>query len=358
MPKKRVIAIGGDGVGPEIVNATCYILEKAKFDLEIINPPASEPYVEEKTRQLCDTADAVLFGASGPVPGQPPRGTILYYLRRGLDNYANVRPVKYYPGANSPLKDPVGIDFVIVRELSEGMYTGAEGDVSLLREKLPDFRTSTRRGGKSFADFGEGKFAIRIITERGAKRIAKFACELTKQRKRNGYPGKLTCVRKVGVFPQTCGLFQDSVAEEVKKCPEITFEQYNTDDTVHRLVRQPKEFDVIVITNFFGDMLSDEAAALIGGLGMAPSGSFGGKYPYFEPAHGSAPKYTGKNVINPTATILSAKLMLDYFGMHQEADALEKAVAAVYKEGKSLTYDQGGKTGTKEFAQAVLKKIK
>lgn len=357
MARKKVVALGGDGVGPEVVNATCYVMENANFDLEIIKPPNGEAAMEqyqtafpEETRQLCDTADAILFGATGTVSG-----AILGYLRWVLDNYVNVRPVKYYPGAGSCLKDPSGIDFVILRENSEGMYSFFGGDLSMLREKLPDFRNMI---GKSLADFGEGKFALRIISEHGTQRLAKFACEFAMERKRNNYAGKLACPTKSNVIPTTDRLFEIIIEEEVKKYPELTYKQYYADDMARRLLRFPKEMDVIVAENMFGDILADEAAELVGGLGIASSACFGGKVAYFESVHGSAPDIAGKNIVNPTATILSARLMLDYLEMHQEADALEKAVAAAYKDGKSLTGDQGGSASTTECAQAILREIK
>lgn len=358
MARKKVVALGGDGVGPEVVDATCFILENANFGLEILKPPCGEAAMEqyhnafpEETKQLCDTADAVLFGATGTTSG-----AILAYLRWILDNYIGIRPVKYYPGAGSCLKDPSGINFVILRENSEGMYSFIEGELSTLSEKLPDLRST--RSGRAISDFGEGKFALRIASQHGTQRIAKYACEYTMQRKRNHYPGKLTCVTKSNVLPVTDGFFQRIVEEEIKKYPELSHEHYYADDMARRLLRYSKDFDVIVTENLFGDILADEASELVGGLGLAASAGLGGKVAYFEPVHGSAPRYAGKNVANPTATILSAKLMLDYFEMHEEADTLERAVAAVYKNGKSLTYDQGGNATTTEFAQAVLREIK
>jgi isocitrate/isopropylmalate dehydrogenase len=357
MAKKRILAIGGDGVGPEVVDATCYVLEKAKFDLEIRKPPEpppDEPYNEEALRKMCNEADAVLFGAAGPAPGRPNRGGIMIYLRWILDNYVNIRPIKYYRGAGTCLKDASGIDLVILRENSEGMYSFFEEDLSVLKEALPNLRN---RFNKSIMDYGDGKFALRIITERGAARLAKFACEYTVQRKRDGYPGKLTCVSKSNVLAKTDGIFDSAMEGEVKKYPDLSYERFYVDDTARRLLRYPKDFDVVVTSNLFGDILSDEASELIGGLGLAPSANVGGKVPYFESVHGSAPKYAGKNVINPTATLLSAKLMLQHLKMHREAKLLEDAIAAVFRDGKSLTQDQGGKATTSAFAEAVLKKI-
>ncbi len=357
MAKKRIVALGGDGIGPEVVDATCYVLEKAGFDLEILKPPNGEAVVEkygtafpEETRKLCNEADAVLFGASGQASS-----IIILHLRWIGDNFVNIRPAKYYQGTTSCIKDPTGIDFVLLRENSEGLIPGREGDLSLLAERIPEYRDML---GKSFADYGEGKFAVRIVTKRGTQRLAKFACEFALKRKKQGHPGKVTCVHKYNAFPESDHLFEGIVREEVEKHPELTYDQYYVDDMARRLLRYPKDFDVIVLENMFGDILSDEVSELVGGLGIVPSGCVGGKVPYFESVAGSAPKYAGKNVANPTATILSAKLMLEHLGMQNEADALEKAVAMVYKEGKTLTFDQGGSATTTEFAEAVLKKIK
>ena len=357
MAKKRIVALGGDGIGPEVVDAACHVLEHADFELEIIKPPSGEAVVKqygtafpEETKKLCDAADAVLFGASGEASQ-----IIVLHLRWIGDNYVNIRPAKYYPGTTSCLKDPSGIDFVFLRENSEGLIPGREGDLSLLAQRLPEYRDLL---GKSFADYGEGKYAVRIVSERGSARLAKFACEYAMKRKEKGGPGKVTCVHKFNAFPESDRLFERTIREEVAKHPELSYDQYYVDDMARRLLRYPMEFDVIVIDNMFGDILSDEASELVGGLGIVPSACVGGKVPYFESVAGSAPKYAGQNVANPTATILSAKLMLDYLGMNEEADALEKAVAAVYKEGKSSTFDQGGTATTMECAEAILRKLK
>lgn len=356
---KKITVLGGDGVGPEVVDVASHILEEMKLGFEIIKPPCGEKALEEmgtafpeETKRLCSEADAVLFGAAGraSVP-------ILTHLRWEMDNYVNIRPTKYYPGAMSPLKDPEGIDFVILRENSEGLYPpGREGDISQLAVRWPEWRDSLL--GMGFQDYGQGKFAIRIITERGVDRMMKFACDYTQKRKKAGYPGKLTCVTKSNVLQESCGLFQSAAEAEIKKYPDLIYEHYYIDDVARRLLRYPKDMDVIVTSNMFGDVLADEAAELVGGLGMAPSACLGGETPYFEPVHGSAPKYANKNVINPTAMILSMKMMLEFLGMEMEARAVEGAIARVYQQGKYLTRDQGGTASTTEFGQAVLKKIK
>jgi isocitrate/isopropylmalate dehydrogenase len=354
---KKVAAMGGDGVGPEVVNATCSVLDGMGLDIEITRAPCGEAAIKshgmplpDETKRLCEEADAILFGAIGDKSTE-----IIRFLRWVLDTYANIRPAKYYEGVRSPLKDPEGIDFVIVRENSEGLYPAREGDIPMLAKALPDYRDLL---GRSFAQFGDGKFAIRIITEKGTRRIAKFACEYAENRKRVGFPGKLTCVTKSNLLVQTDGLFRSMTEEEVRKHPSLAYEHYYVDDVARRLVRYPKEMDVIVTSNMFGDILSDLAAEVVGGLGLAPSACIGDEHAYFEPVHGSAPKYAGKNVVNPTAAILSASMMLDYLEMKQAALDLEEAIKQVYREGKVATYDQGGTATTTEFAQEVSKKLK
>lgn len=355
MQKRKIVALGGDGVGPEVVSATCGILKQAGFALDIVTPPVGESALKifgtvlpKETKELCESSDAILFGAV-------TTETIIIYLRWDLGNYVNVRPGKYYPGANSPLKNPEGIDLVVLRENSEGLYTFAEGDLSLLRERLPDYRT---RHGKAFADYGEGKFAVRIISNNATRRYAKFACEYAMGRKQKGYPGNITIVSKSNMMRESCGLFESILEEELKKYPSIIYTRYYIDDMSRRLVRRPQDFDVVATSNLFGDILTDLAAEVVGGLGIAGSACLGGKVPYFESVHGTAPKYAGKNIVNPTATILSAKYMLDYLNMDQEAASLEKSLATVYRNGTHLTRDQGGVSSTTEFADAVLREIR
>ena len=356
MSRKKIVALGGDGVGPEVMEVTCRILEKAGFGLEILNPlcgteafKAQGNAFPDEAKRLCEESDAILFGAA-----EGPSVAILVYLRWFMDNYINLRPVKYYPGAFSPLKNPEGIDFLLIRENSEGMYPGREGDLPWLAQKLPEYRDPF---GRALDFYGEGKFAIRLITRKGTDRIAQYAVELARERKSQGFPGKVTCITKSNVLRQSCGFFQKTVEEEVKKNPGIGYEHFHVDDAARRLIRFPRDFDVIVTSNMFGDILADEAGEMVGGLGIAPSACLGGRWPYFEPVHGSAPDIAGKGIVNPTAMILSAKMMLDYLNMEKEAQVLEKAVAEVYRDGRTLTADQGGKATTKEFAEAVLRKI-
>lgn len=232
---------------------------------------------------------------------------------------------------------------------------GREGDISQLAEKWPDWKDKLLE--RRFQDYGKGKFAFRIITESTVGRMMKFVRDFAKKRKELGCPGKVTLATKSNVLRESCGVVQRIAEAQIKQYPDLTYEHFYIDDMCRRVLRYPKDMDVIVTTNLFGDILSDEASELVGGLGMAPSVCIGGKTPYFEPVHGSAPKYAKKNVINPTAMILSVKMMLDHFGMVNEAKTVEKAVADVYREGKSLTQDQGGRATTKEFGDAVLGKL-
>lgn len=354
---KMIVALGGDGIGPEVVDAAIQVLESMGLDLEIQKPLCGEAAIKKfgtpfpkEAIDLTNESDAILFGAT-----EQASVIILAYLRWGLDTYANLRPIKYYEGVPTPIRDPEGIDFVIVRENSEGLYPGREGDLSLLAEKLPDYRD---RLGKSFADYGAGKFAIRVFTNKGCQRIAKFACEKARERKAKGFPGKVTCVTKSNVLRESCGLFQKTCEEVIKNYPELKYEHFYVDDMARRIIRFPKDMDVIVTSNMFGDILSDLAAELMGGLGMAPSACIGDKYAYFEPVHGSAPDIAGKGIANPTASILSSVLMLEYLGMKGKAEELENAVKAVYREGKVLTPDMGGKAKTIDFTRAVIEKLK
>lgn len=355
---KRIVILGGDGVGPEIAEVARDILMKMGLGFEISTPPNGEAAIKtygtsipEETKKLCREADAILFGAAGSF-SLP----LIAFMRWELDNYVNIRPVKYFPGAASPLKDAEGIDMVILRENTEGFYPpGREGDITRLAEQWPDWKDSLL--GRSFHDYGKGKFAIRIITEAAVDRMMRFACEFTRKRKEAGYAGKFTLATKSNVLQESCGLVQKMAEAAIKEYPELSYEHFYIDDICRRILRYPKEMDVIVTTNMFGDILSDQAAELVGGLGIAPSASVGGETPYFEPVHGSAPKYAKKNIINPTAMILSAKMMLDYLGMENQGKDLEQAVATVYQEGRYLTRDQGGRATTKEFADAVSRRL-
>src|SRR4029453_18407547 len=252
--------------------------------------------------------------------------------------------MRFFPGMRSPLADPDGIDYILLRENSEGLYPGREGELVDLVNVMPDLSDRT---GKKIKEFGEeGRFAVKIVTPKGAERIARFACDLARRRQARGRPGKVTCITKSNVLPRTDGFFQQ-VAEEVAKGAGLAWEHFHVDDGARRIVRFPQSMDVVLCMNLYGDILSDLAAEVAGGLGLAPSGCFGDGWAYFESVHGSAPDIAGKGIANPTATLLSASMMLDHMGLTEEAVRLEAAVARVYRDGKELTPDQGGSGTTK-----------
>ncbi|MDY6931083.1 MAG: isocitrate/isopropylmalate family dehydrogenase [Halobacteriota archaeon] len=326
---KRVLALGGDGIGPEVIDATVYILEGMGISsLEIVREFVGEeaikedkPAFSEEVREQIDGSDAVIFGATGGTASP-----CLHYLRWGLDNFANVRPVKYYEGVRTPLKDPEGIDFVFVRENLEGMYAcmGREG-------KIEDLLNVGLISEGEFDKYGRNAFyGARVISERGSERVGRFACELAMKRKRCGGKGKLTIIHKANVLKLQDGLFRDTIYRVVEEeFSELEVDDYYVDNMARMLIRYPKEFDVVVIPNMMGDILTDLSAELVGGLGISSSGLFGGRVPYFEPIHGSAPKYAGSGVANPIATILSSVMMLEYLGFEKEAECLDDAVASL-----------------------------
>jgi isocitrate/isopropylmalate dehydrogenase len=329
------------------------VVKSLELDIDWLVLPSGEEGLRQhgdKWAQVCkeaiDACDTTWFGsASGKTPA-------IAHLRWGKGTYANVRPVRYMPGARSPLAHPEGIDFVIVRENLEDMYSGVEGDL----EALAGLGFTNRQTGAPLPPSG-GKFAVKVITEANTRRIVDYACRLALQRKKQGYPGRLAVSCKYNVLRETDGLFRRIAREVADGYPELQHEDFIADDFARRIVAEPHRLDVVVLPNLYGDIFSDEASALVGGLGVAPSGCYGDDYAYFESVHGTAPDIAGRHVINPTATLLSAAMMLRHLGLDEDADALEAAIAAVYAEGRALTPDQGGTAHTEEFCEAVRAKL-
>jgi isocitrate/isopropylmalate dehydrogenase len=352
---KNIVALGGEGIGPEVVDATCEILTAAKIPVQITTPVHGEVAMKahgsgmpDATKAACEAADAVLFGAAGG----SATSAVVKWLRWEKGTFASVRPVKHYPGASSPLARPDGIDYVIVREVSEGLYPGREGELKDLARAMPELRDKFGRG---IAEYGDGRFAVKVVTRAGVERAARFSCELARRRKARGSRGTLTCITKSNVMPTSDGLFRQTVADVVKReYPDLGYEHFYVDDGARRLVRFPQQMDVVLTMNLYGDILTDLAGETAGGLGMAPSGCYRDGWAYFESVHGSAPDIAGRGIANPTGTILSAVMMLEHVKLDAEARRLEAAVARVYRDGKTLTADQGGTASTKEFARAVL----
>lgn len=351
MSRKRVVVIEGEDAAPEAMRPTLALLKRLGLDIEWVQPPVGEAGLAahgetfpDEARRAIDESDATLFGSTSG-----PSARAILYLRWGRSTYANVRPARWRPGYRSPLKRPEGIDFVIVRENLEDLYLGAEGDV----EELAPLAIESRTWRRPVTDLAPGRFALKVISEAGSERVIRFAFELARRRKREGRPGKLTCSSKYNMLPQTDGLFREVGQRLAQSYPDVEFETLIVDDLAHRLVARPHAFDVIVLPNLYGDILSDLAAGVVGGLGLCPSGCYGDDYAYFESAHGTAPDIAGQHIINPTATLLSAGMMLEHLGFAEASEALDGAVERVFAEGKVLTPDQGGTATTEQFCAAV-----
>lgn len=346
-PQPRVLLIPGDDAAAEAMAATRTVLERleAAITWDALPPGTALAEMpmdgrEALVHQRIDEADSVLFGATnGTTPG-------VMHMRWERETYANVRPARWRPGFRSPLATPEGIDYVIVRENLEDLYVGVMGDLSdLVAAGLPGPRSRVPASE-------DGRYAAKIITREGTERVALFACELARSRR-----GKLTLSAKTNMLPATDRFFCRVAREVAAGFPDIEVDEYIVDDMASRLVQQPQAFDVVLLPNLYGDILSDEAAATLGGLGLAPSGCFGEGFAYFEPAHGTAPDLAGLGLINPTATLLSAVMLLEHLGFRAEARRLDEAITAVYAEGRCLTPDQGGSATTQEFASGVCERL-
>lgn len=351
----QVAAIPGEDAAPEAFSPTLELLERFALPIDWVFPAVGQAGLEkygkrfpDEARAAIDQSDATLFGSTSG-----PSAEALFYLRWGKQTYANVRPTRFLPGCRSPLVDPEGIDFVIVRENLEDLYMGLEGDVS----ELAPLELHKRRSRRGLVFPSEGKWALKVISEAGTQRVMRFGCELARKRKSAGHRGRVTVASKYNVLPGTDGYFIEVARGVADEYPDLEFDTFIADDFAQRLITEPKRFDVIVLPNLYGDIFSDAAAGLVGGLGLAPSGCYGTDYAYFESAHGSAPDIAGQNAINPTATILSAALMLEYLGFPEECGALTRAVESVYAEAKVLTRDQGGSATTTEFCTAVSERL-
>ena len=327
----NIAIISGDGIGLEVMESAEYLLDKLDINFnfkygeagfECFNKNGTT--LPEETIKIAKSSDATLFGASTSTPGQP---SPIINLRKELDVYANLRPIKSYQGIKS-LKD--NIDFIIVRENTEGLYCQIEYEDN---DKI---------------------IAERIITRKASEKISEIAFKLSKRRNKQN---KVTCVHKSNVLKKTDGVFKESFYKVAEKYPQITTEDFYVDATAMYLITNPLNFDVIVSSNLFGDILSDESAGLVGGLGLAPSGNIGDDNGLFEPVHGSAPDIAGKNIANPCSMILSTAMMLDYIGEKETALKINNAVENVVAKGKILTPDLGGKSKTMEMTKAIVKEM-
>jgi isocitrate/isopropylmalate dehydrogenase len=349
-----VCVVPGDDAAPEVMRPTVEILRSLvptiRFIEAVCGREAQERYgtpFPDETRQAIDNADCTLFGASGG-PSRP----ILWYLRWNKETYINVRPVRWYPGYRSPLVNPERVNYIIARDNLEGMYPPREGDLS----ELMHLASSASWWQAPPVDKA-GAYAVKVATDEQMRRVAVAACELALQRQAAGYPGRVTLGAKYSIQPRTDGRLRTIVKETVNQYSSLSYQEFLIDDMARRLVASPETLDVLVLNNEHGDILADVSSGTIGGLGLSPSGCYGGHYAYFEPVHGSAPDLVGKNIINPTAMLLSGAMMLDYLGYAEQARMLERAIAQVYGGGAVLPVDQGGKAGTEEFIHAVRARL-
>jgi isocitrate/isopropylmalate dehydrogenase len=346
--RKKVVVLPGDDSAPDTVEAAMEVLHALEVPLDFIEFPRGEQWVRGETdkaaRAAIDASDSTLFGSTSG------KTTAVGYLRWGKKTYANVRPCRYMKGFRSPLAHPDGIDFIIVRENLEDLYLGLEGPL----ERLAPLHLRSRILRAELDTAEPGKFAIKVITERNTRQIAHFAFKLARRRKAQGYPGKVTCSSKYNMLQESDGLFRQVVADVATDYPDIKHEEFIVDDFARRLVQSSHSLDVVVMPNLYGDILSDAAAGTIGGLGLAPSGCYGDGYAYFESVHGTAPDIMGLGIINPTATMLSAAMMLEYLGLSTASKRFENAISKVYADGNVLTPDQGGSAKTSEFTRAVI----
>jgi len=331
----KISLITGDGIGPELSDSAISVLntiqEKYGIEFEISKLIAGDKALEQTGKALPD--DVVENIKNSDVCLKAPVGEsaadVIVVLRRMLDLYANIRPSKSYPHMPA-LRDD--IDMVIVRENTEDLYTGKEFSL------------------------GDSAVALRIISEAASKRIAKYAFETAKQR---NSMKKVTCVHKSNVMRVTDGLFAKACIEVSKDYPEIKFEEMYVDACAMNLIRQPEKFDVVVTTNLFGDILSDESSQVVGGLGMAPAANLGDTFALFEPVHGAAFDIAGQNIANPSSFLLSIKMMLDWLGAkHNDqkcfemAKKLESTIFDLVKSGIK-TKDIGGDKTTTEFTKQI-----
>ena len=326
----RITLIPGDGIGPEVTKATVRILEATgvKFEWETFEAGAEafEKYKEYIPKELNESIERTRVGLKGPVTTPIGGGfaSINVELRKRFELYANFRPIRNLP--HIPTRYP-DVDLIIVRENTEGLYSGIEHEV------VPGVVES-----------------LKIITEKASTRIARFAFDYARKNNRK----KIHAIHKANIMKLSDGLFLRCSRAVAKEYPEITYGEHIVDNTCMQLVMNPYQYDMLVLENLYGDIISDLCAAFVGGLGLVPGANFGDQCAIFEAVHGSAPDIAGKNMANPTALLRSALLMLRHIGEHEAARKIRNGLDQVYRHRDKLTKDVGGKAGTSEFADAVI----
>lgn len=329
----RITLIPGDGIGPEVTEAMKKVIAKTGVNIEWDEVEAGEAQIEKWGTPLpLKVIEAIKrnkIAIKGPITTPIGKGfrSVNVTLRQELDLYVNLRPVKSFEGIDNRYKN---VDLVIVRENTEDLYAGIE-------HKIGDYAAES----------------IKIITRKASERIVKFACEYVKNNNRK----KVTGVHKANIMKLSDGLFLD-VFREVAEKEAVNYDDLIVDAAAMNLVLNPEKYDVMVMPNLYGDILSDLCAGLVGGLGIIPGANIGEKYAVFEAVHGSAPQIAGQNKANPTAIIQSAVMMLRYIGEREAASKIEYALSEVFKSGEKLTIDLGGTASTTEFTEEICKYIK
>ncbi len=372
MARYRIAWLPGDGIGKEVMDAARLVLEKLEFAAEYRAGDIGWDFwctegdaLPTRTVELLKGVDAALFGAITSKPARAAeaelkpelRGTGLLYrspivrMRQQFDLWNCLRPIKAYPG--NPLNYREGIDLVVFRENTEDLYAGVE--FSPVPKAVAELLAATSKSFAPFARLGPEEYAIscKINTRRGSERIVHAAFDFARKYGRK----KVTVVHKANVVRATDGMFLEVARAVAQDYPGIQLDDANIDAMTMWLLKNPFNYDVLVAPNLYGDIISDLCAQMVGGLGFGCSGNIGDKLAVFEPTHGSAPKYAGQNKVNPIATILAAKMMLDWLGEAKKATALEQAVAAVIAEGRVRTYDMGGSATTRQMAEAIAARL-
>ncbi|MFH1017828.1 MAG: isocitrate/isopropylmalate dehydrogenase family protein [Pseudomonadota bacterium] len=368
MKNYRIAWLPGDGIGREVMEAARTVLDAAKFPAEYVPGDIGWDFwckegdaFPQRTIDLLNHVDAAMFGAITSKPAKAAHAELapalrdkklayrspIVRMRQMFDLYICLRPIKAFPG--NPLNFREGIDLVVFRENTEDLYSGVE-----FSPVPAELSGTLGRLSKNFAPFANLKgeeYAVscKINTRAGSERIVIAAFEFARKFKRK----KVTVVHKANVVRATDGLFLEVAKDVAKGYPEIEMDDANIDAMTMWLLKNPFNYDVLVAPNLYGDIVSDLCAQMVGGLGFGCSGNIGSKLAVFEPTHGSAPKHAGKYKANPLATILAAKMMLDWLKETEKAGTIERAVAKVVKDGKVRTYDMGGTSTTLEMAEAV-----
>ncbi len=335
---KKAAVIKGDGVGPELVNSMLRVVEAAGTKIEFIMCEAGAQWWEKnggdslippETWDVLSNTDAGFKGPTTTPGGAGSPRSVAVSIRQKFDLYANVRPIRSFPNTQKPLGD---VDFVCVREGTEGLYFGKE--VQLTDDVF---------------------IAIRKITRPACRNVARYAFD---EAVRRGWKS-VVAIHKSNILKMTCGAFLEETEKVRKDYPGIELEEYHIDNIAQQLIKNPQRFNqkVLLSTNLFMDILSEECSALVGSIGLIYSANIGDNYAMFEPAHGSAPKYAGLNKVNPVATVLAGAWLLDYLGEHKNSKAIFEATEKVISEGKKVTYDMGGHAKSSEMVDEIIRKI-